>query len=77
MLNINDESKDATIDMALLSEIKIIIGKKPTYGYRRVTAILNAKRHKQRRNVFFRYPLFANCYSIANTVFFAINQPFL
>lgn len=47
MLNINDESKGAAIDTALLSEIKIIIGKKPTYGYRRVTAILNAKRHKQ------------------------------
>lgn len=32
-------------DVELLSEIKVILSNRPTYGYRRVTAILNANRH--------------------------------
>lgn len=37
------ERKDALADSALTSRIKAIIATRPTYGYRRVTAILNAK----------------------------------
>jgi transposase InsO family protein len=37
------ERKDALADSALTSRIKTIIATRPTYGYRRVTAILNAK----------------------------------
>lgn len=33
-------------DDSLLAEIKSILAIKPTYGYRRVTALLNAKRHQ-------------------------------
>lgn len=34
-------------DSELLSEIKHVLSKRPTYGYRRVTAVLNALRHKK------------------------------
>lgn len=37
------QSKD---DAKLLSQIKEVICQRPTYGYRRVTAMINAKRHK-------------------------------
>jgi transposase InsO family protein len=37
------ESNTALIDAILVSRIKEVIAVKPTYGYRRVTAILNAK----------------------------------
>lgn len=41
----NDITKSSTalIDAMLVSRIKDVIATKPTYGYRRVTAILNAK----------------------------------
>jgi len=37
------ESSTSVIDAILVSRIKEVIATKPTYGYRRVTAILNAK----------------------------------
>jgi putative transposase len=37
----------AAINHQLLEDIKAILIERPTYGYRRVTAILNAKRYKQ------------------------------
>jgi len=33
-------------DMALLAELRPIIDQRPTYGYRRVTALLNRQRRK-------------------------------
>lgn len=32
-------------DESILSEIKTVLSSRPTYGYRRVTAVLKAKRH--------------------------------
>ena len=34
-------------DINLLKEIKAILTRRPTYGYRRVTALMNAERYKQ------------------------------
>jgi len=33
-------------DNAILCDIKAILSKRPTYGYRRITAVLNAQRHR-------------------------------
>ena len=42
---INEQTKK---DTGVLDDIKRILANRPTYGYRRVTAVLNANRHKQR-----------------------------
>lgn len=36
-------------DVALLAELRPIIDQRPTYGYRRVTALLNRQRRKDGR----------------------------
>ena len=39
------KQKNEEADKAILAHIREIILNRPTYGYRRVTAILNAQRH--------------------------------
>jgi transposase InsO family protein len=43
----NTAESNPNADAALLAEIKSVINERPSYGYRRVTARLNAKRRRQ------------------------------
>lgn len=50
-MKIKENSVEALTDNCVLEEIKSILSERPTYGYRRVTAVLNAKRQRENQSI--------------------------